>query len=940
MRQCIKDTITIIAFMLPVMTLNAQGIIKGKVTDARTNESLPGANVIIDGTLTVAVTDFDGKFVLKNIKAGTYNLKVSFVGYQPQLVKEVGVIDGRESNIEIDLNSNMNQLGTTEVVAARVTHTEAAVLMEIKQAEQIVTGVSSQQIAKSQDRTATDVVKRIPGVTIVENRFIMVRGLSERYNSVLLNGILTPSAEVDRKAFSFDIIPSALLDRVMIYKTGAPELPGEFAGGVIKVFTKNVPDENSISIGYSASYRSGTTFNDFYTGAKGKTDWMGFDDGTRALPANFPKNLNQVTDLNQVIQHSKTLPNNWFTKMSSALPDQRFNLLFTHNFKPGRIKIGNITNINYSNLRESFFSDHYNYNTYDIEAKQSDSIYKYYDYVCNEVVRVGLIHNWSFILSDHHKIEFRNLFNQMGTNQTTLRGGYNIEEDGNVKNYSFYYQQRSVYSGQLGGQHDFNENRTKVDWTGGYALTKTKEPDFRRVRSKTESLNSFDKYYVIIAPSASTLDAGRFYSDLEEDIITGAANAEHAFKSRKEGKEEMVKIRTGIYYEHKTRTFDARWMSYKRALTSQFDNSLLELPVDTIFSEENINTPHGFKLEEGTNPSDSYDASNDLMAFYVGTSYPVTKKINISGGVRLENNRQQLYSRKYNNELVSVDNDVLSLLPSANVSYNLTDRTLIRGAYSRTLNRPEFRELAPFSYYDFTYNYVIYGNDSLLTPIINNYDLRWEFYPSNAEIISIGGFYKTFELPIERFFVPGTGSGGTRNFTFGNADNSASIGVETEVKKSLQEIFKSGVLSKLSIYFNASVIHSKVALGEKARGQSPNRPMMGQSPFIVNAGLYYNKKESQLQVNLLYNVIGRRLYAVGTVGTPDIYEMPRNLIDLTLIKGFGKHIEIKIGVQDLLNQEILLKQDADENGKISINDELILSRKPGSYYTVGVNFKF
>lgn len=928
--------ILIFTFLLNLSAWAQTSSIQGKIADAKTGETLPGANVVIQGTTIGSMTDMEGRFVIKNLQAGTYTLVVSYVGYVQQTIKDVKVMEGRTANLDVKLNSSVNELNTAEVVAARVTHTENAVLAEMKQSEQIVNGVSAQQIARSQDRSATDVVKRIPGVTIIENRFVMVRGLSERYNAVLLNNTLTPSAEVDKKAFSFDIIPSSLIDRLLIYKSGAPELPGEFAGGVIKVFTRNIPDENQLSVGYSVSHRAGTTFKDFYTGATSNTDWLGFDDGMRSLPENFPSSLTQITNSAQVLEFSKSLPNNWFTEKTTAIPDQRFNLTLSRKFNWRNVQIGNITNINYSNTQESYFSDNFNYNAYDITAGKSDTIYRYDDYTCNAQVRGGILHNWSFQFSNHHKIEFRNLFNQTGTNQTTLRSGYNLEEGSNVKNYSFYYQQRSVYSGQLGGQHEFNLGNTKVDWTGGYAITRTKEPDFRRVRTKTASINDFDKYYIIIAPNASTLDAGRFYSELNEDIITAAANLEQAVNLN--AFPSAVKVRTGFYAEEKTRDFNARWLSYKRYMSSQFNNALLELPIDQAFAPENMNET-GFKLEEGTNPYDNYSASNNLLAAYLGLSIPVTDKLNVSGGARAEKNRMQLKSRRYTGEPVNVDIDQTKILPSANISYQLNLKWMVRAGYAQTINRPEFRELAPFSYYDFTFNNVIYGNDSLQTPSINNYDFRVEWYPSNGEMISFGVFYKTFKLPIERFFVPGTGSGGTRNFTFNNADKSVSRGAEVEMRKSLEEVFPSGFLNKLSLYMNAAFIDSKVELGNKAVGQQTERPMMGQSPFIVNAGLYYHKKESKLQASLIYNVIGKRIYAVGTYGTPDIYEMPRHLLDFTLVKGIGRNVEVKAGIQDILSQHLILRQDSDENGKVNLKDELILDRKPGRYITIGFNVK-
>jgi hypothetical protein len=753
---------------------------------------------------------------------------------------------------------------------------------------------------------------------------------------VLLNNATTPSAEVDKKAFSFDMIPAGLMDRLIIYKTGAPDLPGEFAGGIIKVFTKNIPEENHLSISYLASHRNGTTFNDFFSGAVSSTDWLGFDDGTRSLPEGFPDDLSAVSNPAEILHWSKSLPNNWYTQKTQAMPDQRLGVTFGRQFRLKKIYLGNITSLSYSNTRESFFSDNLNYNAYDEGSGRSDTIYRYNDFQCNAQGRSSLLHNWSIRLSDHHLIEFRHLLNQSGTNQTTLRSGYNLEEGSHVRNYSFYYQQRTVYSGQLAGQHDLNKGKTLIDWTAGYALTHMREPDYRRIRTKTSSLNNTDKYYLIIAPNASTLDAGRFYSWLNEDMVTLGLNLEQTIRIKPFA--QPMKVKSGVHAENKARNFRARWLSYKRFMSSQFDHSLLELPIDQAFTAENMNEK-GFKLEEGTNPYDRYTASSQLLATYLGMQWPVTDKWQVASGLRLEKNHMQLQSKRYTGEPVKVDNDLIHLLPSLNLSYHLTSKQIIRVAYARTINRPEFRELAPFSYYDFTFNQVIYGNDSLKTPSIHNYDLRAEWYPNHGELISLGIFYKHFTLPIEKFFVPGTGSGGTRNFTFHNADYSVSLGAEVEIKKSLSGMVASAFLSRFSLYMNAAWIKSRVKLGEKATGQQSQRPMMGQSPFIINTGVYYYQKESSLQVNLLYNVIGKRIYAVGTYGTPDIYELPRHLLDLTIIKGVGKNIELKAGVQDLICQPLILRQDSDENNRINNQDELILERKPGRYVTVGVNVK-
>ncbi|MBL0341712.1 MAG: TonB-dependent receptor [Bacteroidetes bacterium] len=843
----------LILFLLVSISVHAQnGSIVGKVTDI-SNVGLPGASVVITGTTQGAMSDLDGNFKITNVKSGSVNLTISYIGYVPQTIPNVSVSSGSEKLVNVVLKENIKQLQTADVVAQRSTHTENAVLMEVRQSDQIVSGVSNQQISKSQDRTASEVLKRIPGVTKREKGFIIIRGLDERYNVAYLNGTIAPSMEADKRAFDLDLIPSNMLDRLLVYKTGAPELPGDFTGGLIKVVTRNVTDDDEVQVSYTTGVRSNTTFKDFYQAPKGQKDWLGKDDGTRSLPGSFPKNLYDVASSNELTTLGRELPNAWTSAKIKAGPDQKFNASFIKNVKFGKVRAGNITSVKYDLTYESATAENTGFNAYDPIQQKSDTIYSYQDNSYKENIRLSLIHNWSFILSSKSKLEFRNFFNQQGSNQTILRSGSNFEEGNLVRSYAYRYEERTIYSGQLHGSHDLFSNRSKLEWTTGYSYAHSAEPDFRRIRTVKDLLATNDSipYQVIIAPSASIQDAGRYYSDLNENTGTVTADFEHTLKPQSELL--IPKIRAGFYAEAKQRDFSARWMSYKQAKIGQFDNALVYLPLDQIFSPANINDSTGFKLEEGTNPSDKYDASNVLLAGYVGSTWPFTAKITVSGGVRIEHNVQKLESRTYSNKKIVVDNPVTSILPSLNASYNFTKKMLLRGAYFRSVNRPEFRELAPFSYYDFTFNNVLYGNPELLTATVNNFDLRWELYPSISELLTVGVFYKDFTNPIEMFFVPGSGSGGTRNFTYSNAQKATSFGVEVEVKKNFislfdttgkdQGAFMRKFVSRTGVLFNAAWIDSEVKLGDKAVGQNENRPMMGQSPFIFNAGLFFSNVE-------------------------------------------------------------------------------------------------
>jgi hypothetical protein len=436
---------TLIFSILSLLSLSlfAQtGTIKGTIKDAATQEAIIGANVVIEGTTIGASTDVDGNFIIQKVVAGTHTVLVSYISYKTKKIENIRIEPDKTTLINTTIQEDVDQLQEVVVVGARQTNTEVAVITEIKRAEQVAVGISAQQISRSLDRDASQVIRRVPGISITDDRFVLVRGLSERYNAVMLNDVLTPSTEVDVKSFSFDIIPSSAIDRLLIFKSAAPELPGEFAGGVIKIYTKTIPDGNSFTFGLSTSYRDGTTFKDVTSYKGGKLDWLGFDNGTRALPDNFPRRstINQgPTESN--INLFRSFPQYFNIKTSSAMPDLRANMGLTRRFSLGNMEVTNISSVNYSNTRQFADINQYRYLAFDATEQRSDTAQIYNDQSYSESVRLGVMSNFGFLISPTNKIEFRNLFNQLSTKETILRTGANTENNLDIINYAFLRQQ-------------------------------------------------------------------------------------------------------------------------------------------------------------------------------------------------------------------------------------------------------------------------------------------------------------------------------------------------------------------------------------------------------------------------------------------------------------------------------------------------------------------
>lgn len=937
----------LLLFILALMSGNlimAQSGIKGIVSDKITGETLIGANVVIDSISPVigASTQLDGDYTL-TIQPGTYTIKCSFVSYKTKVVTGVVVKEGEYTEVHFVLDqAEGTELFEIDVVESKINNTENAVLMDIKKASQVAVGVSGQEIAKSNFRDASEVARRLPGVTVIDNRFVMVRGLSERYNEVWVNNGTTPSVEPDVKAFSFDLIPSNALDRFLIYKTGAPELPGNFAGGAVKIFTKDMPEKNFIQLNYSASYRAQTTFNDAITLDKKQGDWIGMSARQRGIPEGFP-NVNLLTLSPSELQAAGQLfSNNWKPENVSKMPlDNRFGIAgaWRKNFK--KVQVGMNTGANYSNTWEyrdvKLLQANFNEatNVYDTFVYNRDDRYIHQ-------IRAGFVSNWNLKFGNNHSFHFKNLINQTGTSTAFIRTQNNKAGGYEAQLIEQRYQERGIYVGQLGAVHRFADDKTIIDWNYTYAASHRSDPDLRRIRRNLDLNDPSDpRYgmYYLPSPGSDPNTAGRFYLDLEENIHAFALNAEQKIVLGEEA-DFIPTIKFGGFYEDKKRAFNMRSFGFRASSIFTFDQNIAYQPLDSLFIPEHINSTTGYQIVDATKPADSYSASNRLLAYYLGINLPVTKKFNVYTGVRVEDNIQTLNSfDRITSERINTVIDKTDLLPSINASYNFTDKALVRIAYAKTINRPEFRELAPFPFLNFDFNALYYGNDTLVNCYIHNFDARYEFYPAPGETFSLGGFYKKFENPIENIIIP---TGGQNDFSYQNALSAVSYGVELDIRKSFSEKgdkMKSGFLSNLSMVMNASYIWSKVELNTTGF-QENERPMQGQSPFIVNGGLFYQNDTLDLSVNLLYNVIGPRIIFVGNDLDPDVYEMPRNILDLTITKGIGKNIKLRFSVNDLLNQPILFVQDGNANGKLERDTDLhFMSYKRGSYYTLGVTFR-
>ncbi len=915
---------------LVISTVFAQegGTIRGTIKDAKTKEDIIGATILVQGANKGAATDINGFFSFGKLPVGSYSLKVSFVGYESKIYEGVKVEANQVTELNLSLAEEAATLAEVKVVAQKLTNTEVSVISEIKAAQLVVSGISAAQITKTLDRTAAEVVKRVPGVTIFGERFINIRGLNERYNTVQLNNAFAPSMETDVRSFSFDIIPAGQIDRILVFKSPSAEIPGEFAGGVVKIFTKSIPENNFLTFDISTAHREGTTGAAFMGTKNASLAWTGFDQGYFDLPKSFPIDRNALINMGAsgIDAIGASLKNNWVPIQSTALPDMRASLSGGLKFDLGSVRLGNVTAINYSNTRSIFNMERNDWGYSNIQTTgEADEVFNYVDNQYSNAIRLGVSHNWSARFANGSVVEFKNLFNQLANTQYIQRTGFDNGSNWDIRSFDQVF--RGIYTGQLTGRHEFQSGSLKTDWMVGYNTAYRNQPDYKRFRYNVDGSSSS---LYIPNGAAQTFLLGRTYINMDESSYTAAFNIDKRVQVS-EGKE--LDFKAGLFYEDKVREFGARNIGYVKS-TPSFQTTL---PIDQLFSPQNFNSRTGIKIDEQTNPNDSYNATNNLFAAYVSANYALGKKLNAIVGVRAEQNSQKLNSADLVGKAINYDNTRLDVLPSFNLTYNFTEKSLLRLAYGKTLNRPEFRELAPFSFYDFVNNRTVSGNPLLKNAEIQNFDFRYEFYPTPSELVSVAAFYKDFTNPIEVVFA----SGANPILNFSNAKSAYSTGIEAELRKNLNASQPNSILGKTSLVFNGTYIFSRVKLDESvAQDQSDNRPLQGQSPYIVNAGINYNDSQKGLQLNFNYNVIGKRIFAVGNnFGSPypDWFEMPRHVIDLSFSKQLTKAIMIKGGVSDILNQGNTILQDGNQDQVFDRNqDQVIQNYAPGRVASLGL----
>ena len=865
---------------------SARGSIAGKVFAATTKEALSFTNIAIYrgdanrdslGTPLGGATSKDDGTYRVEVPPGTYLLVASYVSYNKLFVQDVRVIAGKVESIDLPLVPEAVKVQTVDVTATALKSTVAALLSERRTAATVSDAISAEQIKLSPDGNASDALKRVTGLSIVDDKFVFVRGVTDRYNATTLNGTVVTGTDTDsdRKSFSFDLMPASLISNTVVLKTATPDQAGDFSGGLVQVNTLDLPDGFIATAQIETGADNASSRVDIKHATGGSDDWKAKDDGSRALPPGLAGN-----DL------AKALPNTWGTTDEKSRVNQSYELAIGNRFKTNAGEIGFIASGTHKNnfKVEDFHQEPYGVG---IEGDRSRLFLFDGDRYRHRYIWGGLL-NTSYRPWSNHTFRFENNYTRTAEDKVTQSAGFVSDS---TRYQVIEWDQRDLYLGQVSGDHKFSElHGAELKWRASYSTSEAIEPDRKFARY---SRDPFGNYLL-----GENL---RSWSELSED--TRGADVSIAYPIGE------AKVSVGSLYSDRKRSYGIDVYASDAGQLSSENRALVTLPIDQVFAPDNYGDGK-FQFVPYTPLTGRYNGAHDLLAYFgmLETPFAVAgRSFRFAGGARVENSDQVVVSPKSAQDptLQTAQIDETDVLPSANLTYELTSAANVRLGYFKSVNRPEFREMASVAYIDFDANQGVIGNPDLKRAQIANYDARAEWFPGSGEVLAVSYFYKDLTDAIEEQLLP---SPDRYVRTWFNSPAGKNHGYEIDVRKNMG--FAWDNLTNLSAIGNYTHIKSEVEYTESYTDPSGNpitetrtRTMQGQAPYTVNAGLTYALPNIGLSTSLLYNRFGRRLDAVGDTRDEDIYEEPRNALDFALTQQVYQRMRLKFSVKDLIGDD-------------------------------------
>lgn len=923
----------------------SQNTISGTVMDGEFSEPLPFATVIVKETGEGTTTDFDGVFRV-DVGSGAYTLIFSFVGYQSQ---EVSNIDATSGNASLNVTLSPATQGLEEVVVSvsASRNTEQSVLSYQKKAASLLDGLSSQSFKKSGASDIASAIKSVPGVSVQGGKYVYVRGLGDRYTKSVLNGVDIPGLDPDRNTIQMDLFPTNILSNVIVIKSSTAELPADFTGAIVDIETKDIPNSKQQSISVSTEYNPSMHFNSEYLAYEGgKTDFLGFDDGTRDLPTTasilgseydprFGVNSNNAQNINNLTESFNPILAG--TEQASGMNySLSYSAANAYDVGTSGNRIGVLAAVTYKNSTDLYQNAQNNIFNTNQEKKSN------YELEPNRTQR-GTIGSNNVILSGLLGVSFKTELSKYKLNILHIQNGQSRAGDFrqetrfsdfiDFNKNNVEYTERSITNVLISGLHSSSGGDWKINWKLSPSVSKNHDKDVR--------VTAFQDEEGVFSFKENT-EPKRIWRTLDEIAMVGKFDVSKKYTLF----ENKALLKFGVYGAYKQRDFSIAQISVSTLFSSPTDWLRYNGDANKIFAPENIwdfNTQNGTYINAQTTivqEANKFDASNVNAAAYISNEFRIDERLRSIVGLRMEmfqlyytgsNSQQGVF---FNNELVI---DKLDLFPTLNLIYALNDNTNLRTAYYKTTARPSFKEASIAEIFDPLSNIVFIGNVNIKPTYIDNIDLRFERFGENAEILAVSAFYKRFKDPIELGFVAAS----TSNFTPKNLGDASVYGIELELRKNLG--FISG-LDILDLKINTSFIEAfqKYSEGERLLRSNAlrtgetlgdGRALQGQSPYLINAAIDFNLEESSLQGSLGYNVQGKTLEVVGDGFYPDVYTMPFHSFNLNIIKGIGDKHTFTLNIKNILddNRESYFES-------YGATSQIFSNRNIGRSFSLGYSF--
>lgn len=865
--------------------------VTGVVRDEQNAIPLPGVPLTVVGTNTVVHTDMDGKYRI-DLPAGKHQLRVAMDGYTERTIDLVVGDRGMVVDVPLSMMKFTEQVTVTAAAVDAVTSTQEAQLVLRRNAQVITDNLGAAEMKSNGDADAAAALQRVTGISVVDNQFVFVRGLGERYSNTTLGGAVIPTTEPDKKIVPLDLFPTALIDSVQVAKSYTADRSAEFAGGLVEIMPLKLAQRPMFDLSYGFGHYSNATGKSIPLSPLGGSDWWGFDDGARALPSGFPSgkvvragiytpdvgySRDEISGFGRLLDTAQ-----WKPQSRSGRPAQNFSAAFGNRF-------GNLSLL--ASVTQSYREQYQEESRRFFRIGEGDELEAVTDYdfqVGTQKAQTGAVLNLGYQFNPAHRMTFENFYTHSGRDEGRVFEGPNTENNLVYRNYRLQFVEESLLTNRLGGDHLFPQwGNSRIDWRASYGRAERNEPDLRETLYQQAMVNGVGTGNFLLADESQS--GFRLFNDLADDTIDAAVN--WSTFSTLRGRPAVYKV--GAAYIGRTRDFGSRRFRY--IPTNQGALNLTQAP-EVLFAAGNIGS--AFRFNEETRPVDAYEADMRTGAFYGSADWVLSNRARLVAGVRVEQFRQEvntfdpfgLFEDRIQALLENTD-----VFPGVNFVYSLRENTNLRLGFSQTVNRPEFRELAAFEFTDVVGNRAIRGNPELNRTLIQNFDARVESFTGGRGVLAASVFFKNFSDPIERVIS----AGAQPLQTFENAEKARNLGFELEAGRQFG--------ANLYIGSNYTFVDSEITLNDSARRvqTSQTRPLAGQSRHLFNG--FGEVSLGGFQGRVLYNFFDDRISDVGANQAPDILEQGRGTLDVVLQQRLGRLV-VRAAMDNLTDEPYVFRQ--------------------------------